>query len=170
MARREEPDVAHQPWWKGTRGEWYVIVQFVLFALIAVSPWMAPGASGWRKPWTVVGAWAGVVLLLVGVALAVGGAMKLGNNLTALPYPKDGSELVKQGPYAIVRHPIYSGLLLGAFGWGLLWNAWPTLALAAALFVLFDIKSRREERWLCERYPEYAEYQRRTKRLIPWVW
>jgi protein-S-isoprenylcysteine O-methyltransferase Ste14 len=108
--------------------------------------------------------------MLIGAALALGGVLKLGNNLTALPYPRDGSELVEQGPYAIVRHPIYSGLIFGAFGWGLWLHAWLTLVFALALFVLFDLKLRREEHWLCERYPEYAAYQKRVKKLVPWVW
>ena len=52
-----------------------------------------------------------------------------------------------------------------------LWlHAWLTLAFAAALLVLFDLKVRREERWLCERYPGYAEYQTRVKKLVPWIW
>jgi protein-S-isoprenylcysteine O-methyltransferase Ste14 len=141
------------PWWKGQRGEWYVVVQVVLFALIALGPrtlWFLPP---WTAPWTSIGTWFGLALMLGGAALSIGGVLRLGNNLTPLPYPKDGSQLVEQGPYAIVRHPIYSGLVFGAVGWGLWLHAWLTLAFAFGLFVLFDLKLRREERWLCERYP-----------------
>ncbi len=162
--------MAGEPWWKGARGEWFVVVQAVLFVLIGVGPRTVPGLPEWTDPWMTIATWLGLVLMLVGAALSIGGVLKLGNNLTALPAPKDGSVLVQQGPYAIVRHPIYSGLTLGSIGWGLWLNAWLTLAFAAALFVLFDLKLRKEERWLCERYPEYSEYQKRVKRLIPWVW
>ena len=165
-----EPAEQHASWWKGTRGEYYVAVQFVLFALIAVGPRTMPGWPAWVEPWATLGQWVGAVMILAGSALAVGGVLKLGNNLTALPYPKDTSTLVQQGPYAIVRNPIYSGLIFGAFGWALFLNAWLTLAFAAALFILFDLKLRREERWLCERYTEYDEYRRRVKKLVPWVW
>ena len=158
------------PWWRGTRGEWYVVVQAVLFVLIAVGPRTVPGLPPWTPPWTTIGTWLGLALMMPGAALSIGGVLKLGKNLTPLPYPKDDSELVEQGPYAIVRHPIYGGLILGAFGWGLYLHAWLTLAFAALLFILFDIKSRREERWLIERYPEYAEYCSRVKKLLPWVY
>jgi len=39
-----------------------------------------------------------------------------------------------------------------------------------ALFIFFDLKSRREERWLREAYPEYGDYQKRVKKLVPWVY
>ncbi|HSK47300.1 MAG TPA: isoprenylcysteine carboxylmethyltransferase family protein [Coriobacteriia bacterium] len=158
------------PWWRGTRGEWYVVAQAVLFVLIGVGPRTLPGLPTWAPPWTTIGTWLGLALMLPGAALSIGGVLKLGKNLTPLPYPKDNSELVEQGPYAIVRHPIYGGLILGAFGWGLYLHAWVTLGFAALLFVLFDIKSRREERWLIERFPEYSEYCRRVKKLLPWVY
>ena len=158
------------PWWRNERGEWYVVVQVVLLTLIGFGPRTLPGLPAWSAPWTTIGTWLGLALMIAGAALSVGGILKLGNNLTALPYPKDGSMLVDQGPYAVVRHPIYSGLILGAFGWGLWLHAWLTLAFALGLLVLFDLKLRREERWLCERYPEYAEYQKRVKKLVPWVW
>jgi len=160
----------HAPWWRGARGEWYVVVQLVLFVLIGFGPRTLPGLPAWNAPWTTIGTWLGLAMMLAGGALAAGGLLKLGNSLTALPYPKDGSQLVDEGPYAIVRHPIYSGLILGAFGWGLWLHAWLTLVFAFGLFVLFDLKLRREERWLCERYPEYADYQKRVKKLVPWVW
>ena len=164
-------DETRAPWWRGERGEWYVVVQFVLFALIGFGPRTVPGLPAWVPPWTTLGAWLGAALMLVGGALAIGGVMKLGQrNLTALPYPKQDSTLVEKGPYAIVRHPIYSGLIFGAFGWALWLHAWVTLTFAFALFALFDLKVRREERWLCERYPGYAEYQTRVRKLVPWVW
>lgn len=160
----------HAPWWKGTRGEWYVVVQFVLFALVGFGPRTVPGLPTWTEPWATIGTWLGIALVLIGGALAAGGLLRLGDSLTPLPYPREGSRLVEQGPYAIVRHPIYSGLVFAAFGWALWLHAWLTLLFAFALFVLFDLKIRREERWLCERYPDYAAYQKRVKKLIPWVW
>lgn len=160
----------HEPWWRGTRGEWYVVVQFVLFALIGIGPRTLPGLPVWTAPCSVAATWLGLAMMLAGAALAAGGVLRLGGNLTALPYPKEGSRLVEQGPYAIVRNPIYSGLIFGAFGLALWLNAWLTLGFAALLTILFDLKLRREERWLCERYPEYAAYQRRVRKLVPWVW
>jgi protein-S-isoprenylcysteine O-methyltransferase Ste14 len=91
-------------------------------------------------------------------------------NLTALPYPRDESTLVVTGPYRLVRNPIYSGLIFGAFGYGLWVNSWLTLSYAALLFAFFDVKSRKEERWLAEKFSDYAEYQKRVKKLIPWIY
>jgi protein-S-isoprenylcysteine O-methyltransferase Ste14 len=87
-----------------------------------------------------------------------------------LPYPKDGADLVETGPFGLVRHPIYSGLLMAGFGWALFVQGWLTLVYAAVLFVVLDVKARREERWLVEKFPAYAVYQRRVRRLIPFVY
>ena len=105
-----------------------------------------------------------------GVALALAGLHALGRNLTPLPHPKEGATMVASGAYAIVRHPIYVGLVLAAFGWALAWRSPITLALALALFAFFDIKSRREETWLVEAFPAYAEYRRRVRKLVPFVY
>jgi len=158
------------PWYRGTRGEWYVVVQAVLFALIGIGPRSLQAIPAWPEPWAAIATWLGLAMMLVGAVLALSGVLRLGHNLTALPYPKDDSQLVETGAYGIVRHPIYSGLIIGALGWGLWLNAGLTLLFALGLFVLFDLKLRREERWLCERYPGYDEYQKRVKKLIPWVW
>lgn len=159
------------PWWRGSRGEWYVVIQGVLFVLVAIGPRTAPGIPLWTAPFAQFAMVLGYSLLLAGGALSVSGLIGLGsNNLTALPYPRPESTLVVRGPYAIVRNPIYSGLIFGAFGWGFWMHSWLTLAYALLLFAFFDIKSRREERWLCEKFPEYDAYQRRVKKLIPWVY
>jgi protein-S-isoprenylcysteine O-methyltransferase Ste14 len=158
----------HEPWWKGSRGEWYVAAQF-FFALVAFGPRTLPGWPAWVAPWTWLASVAGTALIAAGGALAVAAVLKLGADLTVLPAPKDGACLVQTGAYGIVRHPIYSGLIMAAFGWGSWVHGWLTLGYALLLFAFFDIKSRREEQWLVEKFPEYAEYQRRVRKLIPWV-
>jgi protein-S-isoprenylcysteine O-methyltransferase Ste14 len=157
-------------WYRGTHGEWYVVVQILLFVLIAFGPARLPGMSEWPAPYTQLAVVAGVALMLVGAALSVGGILRLGHNITALPYPVEGAPLIEQGPYAIVRNPIYSGLIIAAFGWGLWRNGPLTLGYALVLFAFFDVKSRLEERWLAEKFPDYADYQRRVRKLIPWVY
>lgn len=168
--RSDEAPMPDAPWWKGARGEWYVVAQVGLFALVALGPRTLPGFPAWSGMPALAGTVFGPVLMLAGAALSVAGLFHLGPNLTPLPYPKDCSELVDTGAYSIVRHPIYSGLILGAFGWGLSIHGGLTLLWALALFVFFDVKSRLEERWLAEKFADYPAYRARVKKLIPWVY
>ncbi len=154
----------------GQRGEWYVVAQFILFGLIFISPFAFSGAGRWPSPWSTLALVAGLLLGLAGGLLALAGVLNLGSNLTAVPYPKEDAVMVEKGAYRLVRHPIYAGILLGALGWGLLTNSLPTLFLVVALFLLFDVKARQEEAWLREKYTNYADYQRRVKKLIPFVY
>jgi protein-S-isoprenylcysteine O-methyltransferase Ste14 len=156
--------------WKGAKGQWYVVAQVVIFGFIVVGPRSVRGLPVWSQPFAAVASVVGVALLAAGATLAVWGVLSLGTNLSVLPYPKEGSTLVVSGPYRIVRNPIYSGLILASFGVALVLHSWLSLVYALALFVLFDLKARREERWLRERYPGYADYQRRVKKLVPWIW
>lgn len=160
--------MAQAPWWRNERGEWYVVVQAILMGLVLAAPGFDRAA--WGEPWSMASLVAGDLLLITGIILGVGGLVGLGRNLTPLPRPKKDATLVESGVYSVVRHPIYAGLAFAALGWGLLWRSPATLALAAGLFVFFDIKSRREERWLVEAFPRYAEYRRRVKKLIPFVY
>jgi protein-S-isoprenylcysteine O-methyltransferase Ste14 len=68
-----------------------------------------------------------------------------------------------------VRHPIYGGVIVLALGWSL--RRSPLVLVPTALLaIVFELKSRREEVWLDERYPEYADYRAATRhRFIPWV-
>ena len=157
------------PWWQGTRGEWYVVAQMVLLALIALAP-LAPGQPAWPAPWGLIARGAGLLLLGAGGLLAFAGLFGLGANLSVLPHPKDGADLVEGGAYGLVRHPIYAGLILGSFGWGLLTNSVWAVALAAGLLVLFDFKARREEAQLARRFAGYADYRRRVRKFIPFIY
>jgi protein-S-isoprenylcysteine O-methyltransferase Ste14 len=94
----------------------------------------------------------------------------LGQNLTAVPHPKEDAHLVETGAYRVVRHPIYSGIVLGSVGFALFVNGGLTLLYALVIFLFFDAKSRREERWLAERYTDYTAYQQRVHKLIPYVY
>jgi Phospholipid methyltransferase len=112
----------------------------------------------------------GIVLMAIGGGLVVTGVANLGRNLTPLPFPKEGGELVQTGAYSLVRHPVYSGVIAMAVGWACAVRGPLTMAYAVLLFLLFDAKSRREERWLETKFPSYAEYRKRVRRLIPFVY
>ena len=69
-----------------------------------------------------------------------------------------------------MRHPIYAGLIALSFGWANLWGSGRGVVLALIQAVLLDIKARREERWLREKFPDYDEYAMKVRRLIPWIY
>jgi len=153
--------------WAGPRGELYVASQSVLFGLIAGGPWLGFSRAGWGGPWV---AWPALCMLGLAGAAALGALLNLGTNLSALPHPKDNAQLVTGGLYACVRHPIYAAGLLGSLSWALYWGSWRAGLGTLLLLGLFDLKARREERFLAERFPDYAGYQKRVRRLIPWVY
>lgn len=147
-----------------------MVVQFGLLGLIALTPLVARPSAPWPAPWHTVALAAGLVLLGVGLVLALAGVWSLGDNITAVPHPKENAQMVEHGAYRLVRHPIYSGIILGALGWGLFMHSGLTLVLVLLLFLLFDAKSRREEQWLAEKYENYGAYQQRVHKLIPFVY
>ena len=154
-------------WWKGKHGEWYVVAQIGLFFLAVFGPlsWW-----GWSFPAAEWASVAGGVLLLSGSLLFVSGILRLGANVSALPYPKSESTLIVTGPYRIVRHPMYSGAIWVAFGWALFVHSWLAIGIALVLFVFFDLKSRREEAWLKGKFPGYVDYQQRVRKLVPLIY
>lgn len=154
----------------GPRGEGWVAIQGILFAVIALAGILL--ADDWSGPGGMVAMAAGTLLVALGVVLAGAGLVGLrgGDALTAVPHPRDDARLVDAGAYRLVRHPIYGGLILGAAGWALLRGSPAALVAAAVLLVFFDLKRRREEAWLATRYPGYAVYRARTRRLIPWIY
>jgi protein-S-isoprenylcysteine O-methyltransferase Ste14 len=154
----------------GPRGEGWVLLQLVLFGVIGVGGLAALASSPPIGAVDVGRVAIGGVAVVVGGIVAVLGVLGLGSSLSPFPKPVDGSELVTHGVYGVVRHPIYSGILLAAMGWTVLTASVVALAGSVLLLLLFDAKSRREEVWLVERHPGYAGYRARTKRLIPRVY
>lgn len=156
--------------WEGRRGEMYVIAQLAVLALVVFGSREWSGLPHWPPVLAQAASIAGAGLIAAGAALALAGIVALGRNLAAVPRPKPGATLVERGPYRYVRHPMYAGAALAAFGWALSVHGWLTLAYAVVLVVFFDVKARREERWLREEIPGYPAYQTRVRRLIPFVY
>jgi protein-S-isoprenylcysteine O-methyltransferase Ste14 len=153
-------------WIRNTRGEWYVLAQGALVLLVLLAPTVDGTSPSVATTTTVVGS----ILCVIGLVLAAFGAQSLGPGVSPFPRPKDDTHLVQTGVYAIVRHPIYTGLTLFALGYGLIWTSMAALVATAALFVELDMKSRREERWLKEKFDGYGGYQARVRRLIPFIY
>lgn len=145
------------------RGGVWVLAQSLLMAAVILLA--ARFQSGTYQSWMVI---SGFVLLGISAVVCAAGALAIGRNLSPLPHPGARARLVRTGAYAVVRHPLYSGVMAAAFGWALVWQSWPALLAAAALIPFFRAKASREERWLRERFPEYAAYEKQVHRFIPW--
>ena len=144
-----------------TRGNLYVAIQFLFLAVLV----FAPAGALWSTDGFVGSA--GVALEVVGIAVLVISFINLGKSLTAHPMPLATGTLKTTGLYAVVRHPIYLGLLMVAAGVTVhgasIWH----LVGFVGLSVLLHIKAGFEERLLRAAYPEYEAYARRVGRLIP---
>jgi protein-S-isoprenylcysteine O-methyltransferase Ste14 len=113
--------------------------------------------------------WAGAVCAILGANLIYLSARALGRSLTAFPRPREGGELVTDGPYRLARHPVYGGGILLFLGWALFSSPLALLGVAA-LSALWVGKSGLEERLLAARYPDYERYRRDTpRRFVPFI-
>ncbi len=155
----------------GGRGELLVLIQFVLFFAFVFLPVWRPGVGAelldatW--PFRVA---VGIAMGLVALAFGALGSHHIRDYLTPLPYPVDHSQLVQHGVYAIVRHPLYASQLFAALGYVIYQLSVSHLLLLVIGFLFFDYKAGKEERWLTERHPEYADYARRVRKFIPWIY
>lgn len=114
----------------------------------------------------------GLALDLAGIGFAIWARLALGANWSGIvATTKEGHELVQTGPYAIVRHPIYAGILLAMIGTALTLG---TLAGYIGLlcgFVAIMIRVNVEESLMSRQFNEaYEAYRRRTKKLVPFLW
>ena len=109
------------------------------------------------------------LLAVVGLIIAISARIMLGGNWSARVTLKENHELIHRGPYRVVRHPIYSGLLLMILGTALLAGQVGGFIALVICFCGFWIKLRQEEALLSQHLPGYSEYMRRTKALVPFV-
>jgi protein-S-isoprenylcysteine O-methyltransferase Ste14 len=112
----------------------------------------------------------GLALTIAGCAFAIWARLTLGSNWSGRATVKANHELVTNGPYAVSRHPIYTGLLLAVAGTALAIGAWRgALALIVILLALM-IKMSQEERLMVQTFPAaYPAYRQRVKALIPGI-
>jgi protein-S-isoprenylcysteine O-methyltransferase Ste14 len=154
-------------WWKGARGEWYVAVQLILMALLFFGP---KTVSGWLPLIFPFSHQLGIILGLVGLSFLCLALFKHGRKITPVPHPGDRESLIISGPYRIVRHPMYCGGILLGIGWAFVVEGWLTFGYALVLLIFADIKARREEKWLMEKFSTYAAYKQRVRKLVPFVY
>lgn len=157
--------------WKGTRGEYWVLAQgLILVGFFWLPHWHPTAWDSWPS-WVVYGRDAIAIGLALFAAVLLGkGVLDLGENLTPLPYPREDSTLVQTGIYGWVRHCLYSGLIFGTAAYSLWFLSLPHALVTALLFVVLDLKARKEEAWLMERFPDYEAYRQQVSKFIPGIY
>jgi protein-S-isoprenylcysteine O-methyltransferase Ste14 len=145
------------------RARGLVAAQLVLLAALVLIP------RGALWPIGAAAIAVATVLLLLGAALAVLGAVGLGPALTASPIPRQGVGLVTRGVYGVIRNPIYTGLLVGGLGLVALGASVRHILAWVALLALLAGKARWEERMLRAQHPEFDDYAARVGRFLPGI-
>lgn len=112
----------------------------------------------------------GLIPCLLGFAIAIWSRLLLGTNWSLSVQKKEKHELIIRGPYKLVRHPIYTGLLLMFCGNALIVGDYRAIIAVLIVFVSFWFKLKKEEKLLTEVFGDnYREYMQKTKRMIPWL-
>lgn len=112
----------------------------------------------------------GAGVVAAGLGFAVWARLVLGRNWSGTVTLKQDHELIRRGPYRWVRHPIYTGLLLGFLGTAIALTQWRGLLALLIAFVALWRKLRHEERWLGEVFGvDYAQYRSEVAALIPFM-
>jgi protein-S-isoprenylcysteine O-methyltransferase Ste14 len=121
-------------------------------------------------PQTMVAHWLGLLMVVLGLAFAIWARIHLGRNWSGTVTVKDDHELIRTGPYGLVRHPIYTGLLLAILGTAIAFGEWRGLLAFGFLTVAFLFKLRREERFMSESFPDdYPRYRAEVPALVPFI-
>jgi protein-S-isoprenylcysteine O-methyltransferase Ste14 len=148
----------------------------LLTAALIVPAALLMAAPGGRLPWlgarflpeTMIVHGLGLLLVLAGLAFAVWARAHLRRNWSGTVTIKEDHELVRSGPYALVRRPIYAGLLLAMLGTAIVFGEWRGVAAFCFLSAAFSLKLRREERFMAESFPDtYPRYRAQVPALVP---
>jgi protein-S-isoprenylcysteine O-methyltransferase Ste14 len=142
----------------------------VVIALLSINriplPWL------YRQVWPAGfwPFWIGAAVTVAGLLFAVWARRHLATNWSSSVTIKQDHELITTGPYALVRHPIYTGILTGFLGTAIALAQVRGFIALALMFVLFWAKFRKEEEWMRSQFGEtYTTYSQRTAALIPYL-
>jgi protein-S-isoprenylcysteine O-methyltransferase len=149
----------------------YTAVMAIAFLLVFKSQFRPGFLNAFFITQTPMVEWAGVALTAAGIGLAILARITLGRNWSGRVTVKQAHELIRRGPYALIRHPIYTGMILGLLG-AAVDVARVGALLGVALAVLgLRMKWGIEEQFMVGQFgAEYLDYKRHVKALIPFVW
>ncbi|MFO7718940.1 MAG: methyltransferase [Gillisia sp.] len=108
-----------------------------------------------------------VLIGIIGLVLIIVAFFQLNKNLSPFPTPKEYSSLLTNGVFKWIRHPIYTGILIIIFSIAVFQGSGYRLFISFLLLILFDFKSRYEEKKLEEKFPEYEIYKMKTGKFLP---
>jgi protein-S-isoprenylcysteine O-methyltransferase Ste14 len=151
------------------RARYWLVLVIGYFLVIKSSS--LPSPFDWLLvPHTTSSAWIGAVLSVSGLVFAIWARVILGRNWSGVITLKEGHELIERGPYRIVRHPIYTGILAMFAGTAIAIGYFGGFVGLLLVFVSFWLKLKREEDLMLKHFPaKYAAYQGRVKRIIPFL-
>ncbi len=157
---------------EGSGRSWdYTLMIFGVVAVVVAQPVVMPGLgvrvdAGWGV-WVQV---AGILLVAGGLALQGWARVHLRQFYAERVEVQPEHQIIESGPYAYIRHPIFTSFFMLVVGFLLINPALPTLLLAVYGFWDFTRAARQEEALLCRTLPQYAHYMERTWRFIPYLW
>lgn len=150
------------PWSRELRIRAVIVVAAILLIRVGVFRGDSLNSAPWRAA-------LGLVLFALGLACAIWARLHIGHNWGTPMSQKDEPELVTSGPYRLVRHPIYSGILVAGVGTAVALS-WQWLIAVVLAGVYFVYSATVEERFLTEQFPDaYPAYRRATRMLVPFV-
>ena len=146
---------------------WIVIITSIVAGVFVARDWHA-AALPYGREFAVLG----VVLFALGLLLRWWAIVTLGRFFTVDVTIEKDHEVVERGPFRLVRHPSYTGVLLAFVGWALTLGNWGAmLVVLVPIFVAFVHRMNVEEEALGRALGErYREYMKRTKRLVPFIY
>lgn len=153
------------------RGTLNLLIVAILASLVAGS-WLAWRDDGQLATRNEPQLWSGMALMVAGLLLRWWSVRTLAQFFTVDIAIHPGQELIRRGPYRLLRHPSYTGALLTVVGFAIaLGHLLAALVVVVPITAAFLWRIRIEERMLAEAFPEaYPAYARETKRLVPFVW
>jgi protein-S-isoprenylcysteine O-methyltransferase Ste14 len=140
------------------------VILVAVIAMVHLGVFRGHGLN--TNPWR---AGFGVALFALGLSFAIWARLHIGRNWGTPMTQKNDPELVTSGPYGLVRHPIYSGILVAGFGSAVALSWWLTFVVVLA-GIYFIYGATVEEKFLTEQFPDaYPKYKRSTKMLVPYI-
>ncbi len=150
--------------------KWIIVLALYLGITAALVITRVPGLRSYANNWWTLGL--GVAIVLAGVALRSWAILSLGRYFRREVTIEPGQRIVRRGPYRVLRHPAYAGILLIFAGFGLAFGSW--VSAAVALLIVFAgilPRIRVEERALAQAFgTDYSDYANSTARVLPHVW